>query len=70
MSDLNESKPWQCSRTIWFNVVIAMLTVLCTGIDLLRSALSPEWYLAVSMVAAGVNVWLRTKTALPIGGKK
>lgn len=63
------AKQWNQSKTIWFNIFIAVLTVLCSSIELLRQALPDVWYLGVSMLAAGVNVWLRTKTTVPLGGK-
>lgn len=64
-----ESKHWSESRTIWFNAIIAALTVLCGSVELLRSVL-PDWaFLVVSMFAAGINVWLRTRTSVPLGAK-
>ncbi len=67
--DTQNSKSWKESRTIWFNIIVAMLTVLCAGIELLRERLPPEWYLVISMLAAAGNVWLRTVTTTSLGGK-
>ncbi len=64
-----EAKHWSQSKTIWFNIFIAMLTVLCSSVDLLRSVLPDAAFLVISMLAAGVNVWLRTRTSQALGVK-
>ena len=63
-----DSKHWSQSKTIWFNALLAALTVLCSNVELLRASLSDGMYLWVSVGAAAVNVWLRTQTSVPLAG--
>jgi len=57
-----ETKPYYQSRTLWFNVALAAFTALSARMDLLQSYLSDGGYLAVMMLVAAVNVYLRTVT--------
>lgn len=61
-----DTKHWSASKTIWFNVGTALLTLLCSNIDVLQSVLPDQVYVYVSMAAAGVNVLLRARTSVPI----
>ena len=61
------TKRWYKSKTIWFNCLVAALTVLCSQVELLREVL-PDWgYLLASMFVAAVNVWLRAVTDVGLG---
>jgi len=53
-------KPWYKSKTIWFNTVMAALTVVASSLDMFQSSLSPTTYAAISMFVGVANVALRT----------
>lgn len=56
------TKVFYKSKTLWFNVALAAFTALSARMDLLQSYLSDGGYLAVMMLVAAVNVYLRTVT--------
>jgi len=55
-------KHWLKSRTLVFNVFVAMFAVLSTHSALLQSYLSDGGYVILLMVIAGINSYLRTIT--------
>ena len=61
----NPSKKWYTSKTIWFNVIFTVLTILSNSLPALQSQfqITPEVY---AMVAGFVNIVLRAITASPI----
>ena len=61
----NPSKKWYTSKTIWFNVIFAVLTILSNSLPAIQSQfqITPEVY---AMVAGFVNIILRAITASPI----
>jgi hypothetical protein len=59
-------KHWLESKTVWFNAVIAGLVLACDNVAMLREVLPEHVYFYVSVVAAGANVWLRSKTSEPL----
>lgn len=61
-------KHWWQSKTIWFNVAIAVGVAVDANMGLLRDQLSPGVYVALASGIAGVNVLLRMITSQAIGG--
>ena len=61
----NPSKKWYTSKTIWFNVIFAVLTILSNSLPAIQSQfqITPEVY---AIVAGFVNIILRAITASPI----
>jgi hypothetical protein len=61
----NPSKKWYTSKTIWFNVIFTVLTILSNSLPALQSQfqITPEVY---AMIAGFVNIVLRAITASPI----
>lgn len=67
---MNDSKrPYQ-SKTLRFNMLVAVLAVLADQSETVRGLLTPGWYLALTLVIAMINAWLRWKTASPIKTKR
>jgi len=54
------------SKTIWFNCIVAVLSVLAEQPDLVRATLPPRVYLALMIVIAITNAALRLTTSQPI----
>lgn len=54
------------SRTVWFNALIAVLSVLCAQTELLRPYVSDGGYLVLLLVSAAGNVYLRSITQTPV----
>ncbi len=61
MNKANEKPYWQ-SKTLWFNLGVALFTVLSQHSLLLRSYLTDGGYLTLLMLISAGNVWLRTVT--------
>lgn len=61
----NPSKKWYTSKTIWFNVIFTVLTILSNSLPAIQSQfqITPEVY---AMIAGFVNIVLRTITSSPI----
>lgn len=61
----NPSKKWYTSKTIWFNVIFTVLTILSNSLPALQSQfqITPEVY---AMISGFVNIVLRAITASPI----
>ena len=61
----NPSKKWYTSKTIWFNVIFTVLTILSNSLPALQSQfqITPEVY---AMIAGFVNIVLRAITSSPI----
>ena len=55
------------SKTIWFNMLIAMLAVLSANIELLRGYMDNGGYVVVLMIISGVGVYLRSVTNQGVG---
>ncbi|MDF1583876.1 MAG: hypothetical protein P1P78_11260 [Methyloprofundus sp.] len=62
-----ETKPFYHSRTILFNAAVAMFAVLSEHVGLLQAYVSDGLYLAIMMLFAAVNVYLRTVTTQGVG---
>jgi len=61
-----EKKKFVKSKTLWFNLFLAAFAVLSTRVDLLQTYLSDGGYLAVMMIVAVVNSYLRTVTTVGV----
>jgi hypothetical protein len=61
-----ETKKYLTSKTIWFNVMIAVFTVLSGNVELLREYMSSGGYMIVLMLVSGGGVYLRSVTTTGI----
>ena len=61
----NPSKKWYTSKTIWFNVIFTLFTILSNSLPALQAQfqIAPEVY---AMVAGFVNIVLRAIASSPI----
>ena len=66
---MNETKRISQSKTLWFNLAIALLAVLVDHTDLLRTYLSDGSYLVVMMLVSAGNIYLRTITTTAVSLK-
>lgn len=55
-------KPWWKSKTLWVNIVVAVLSTLEATTGLLQPYLPAHWYVAVAVGLPIVNVILRVIT--------
>lgn len=64
------SKHVLTSRTLWLNVIAAMLMALETHLHLLQNSMGNQWYVVAVITLAGANVFMRfiTHTAVHITG--
>lgn len=67
---MNDSKSWTKSKTILFNIAIALLTVLTSESETLRGLLSGGGYVMLMLFLAGANAYLRIITTTAIATKK
>jgi hypothetical protein len=54
-----DKKPWWRSKTLWFNVLVAIGTAVEAYISVLQYNFDPRVYLMIVGAVAGVNVVLR-----------
>ena len=61
----NPSKKWYTSKTIWFNVIFTILTILSNSLPAIQAQfqITPEVY---AMISGFVNIVLRAITSSPI----
>jgi hypothetical protein len=55
-------KPWWKSKTLWVNIIVAVLATLEASTGLLQPYLHAHWYVAVAVGLPVVNVILRVIT--------
>ena len=55
-------KPWYQSKTIWFNILVAVGTAVEASLSLIQGYFDPRVFLAIIGVTAGVNTMLRIIT--------
>ncbi len=55
-------KPWYKSKTLWINIVVAVLASLEATTGLLQPYLPQHWYVAVAVGLPVANVVLRIIT--------
>jgi hypothetical protein len=55
-------KKWYKSKTLWFNILVAMGTAIETSLTLIQGYFDPRVFLALIGLTAGVNVVLRFLT--------
>lgn len=60
---MTETKPWYLSKTLWFNVIVALLALAETQSALLAQVVPPALYPYVALTVAGINIVLRIVTA-------
>lgn len=54
-----QSKKWWKSKTLWFNVLVAIGTAVEASLSVIQGNFDPRIYLAIVGVVSGVNVVLR-----------
>lgn len=62
-------KKWYLSKTIIFNTVIAVLSIVETNFEFIKSQ-NPDYYIYITMIVTGINFYLRTITTEAIKEKK
>lgn len=67
---MDETKPIAQSKTIWFNVVGAVLTTMEAFTGAFQSVMGTQAYLALLAVSVGGNAILRFYTSQPISNGK
>lgn len=55
-------KKWYASRTLWFNVAVAIGAAVEASLTLVEGYFDPRMFLALIGITAGVNVVLRFMT--------
>lgn len=55
-------KKWYCSRTLWFNVAVAIGTAVEASLSLIQGYFDPRIFLVLIGLTSGVNVVLRFMT--------
>lgn len=61
-----ENKPWYHSKTLWFNLIAAVLIALETQFSVLQPYLPGNVYAWIATVLTMVNAILRVITAAPL----
>jgi len=64
-----DTKAYYKSRTLWFNLAVALLAVLDTYSSLLHSYLPDFLYVALLLLIAAGNTYLRTVTTQGLSKK-
>jgi hypothetical protein len=59
-------KKWYQSKTVWFNVLVAMGAAVEIYMNTLQSYFDPKVYFGLAVLIAGVNVVLRCISASAI----
>lgn len=52
-------KKWYKSKTLWFNILVAMGTAIEASLTLIQGYFDPRVFLGLIGLTAGVNVMLR-----------
>ena len=63
-----EPKAWYVSKTIWFNLIIAAMTMATAATPSLEALMTPEVYGVLATGVAFINAILRLLTGKPIKG--
>lgn len=64
------AKCWRRSRTLIFNILVAVFAALADVTGVLQAAASPRTFAAVVIAVAVVNAVLRTMTRQPLTRKE
>jgi hypothetical protein len=59
-------KKWYKSKTLWFNILVAMGTAVEASLTLVQGYFDPRVFLALIGLTAGVNVMLRFITTTAV----
>ncbi len=65
-----EPKAWYESKTIWFNLIIAAMTMATAATPSLEALMTPEVYGVLATGVAFINAILRLVTGKPIKGSE
>ena len=60
-------KPWYTSKTIWVNIVVAVLASLEATTGILKPYLPDHWYVFLAVGLPVINIVLRIVTTQGIG---
>lgn len=60
------SKRWWRSRTVWFNVAVAVFASLELSLGVLQPVLSANWFVLISVAVPIINIMLRSVTTMPL----
>jgi hypothetical protein len=60
-------KPWYTSKTIWVNIMVAVLASLEATTGILKPYLPDYWYVFLAVGLPVINIVLRIVTTQPIG---
>lgn len=55
-----KTKHWWKSKTVWFNVAVAVGAAVEASLHILQAHYEPHFYIALVAIAAGGNIVLRT----------
>lgn len=58
------------SRTVWVNVLIAILAMVELNFQMLDSLIGEKWYGLAFIIVSGINIYLRTITTQPLSERK
>lgn len=56
---MNSTKPWWKSKTLWFNILVAVGAAAEASLGVIQGYFDPRIYFAIISIAAGINVMLR-----------
>lgn len=56
---MSDCKKWWKSKTLWFNVLVAIGTAVEASLSVIQGSFDPRIYLGLVGLVAGVNVILR-----------
>ncbi len=59
-------KKWYKSKTLWFNILVALGTAVEASLTLVQGYFDPRVFLALIGLTAGVNVMLRFITTTAV----
>jgi len=59
-------KKWYQSKTVWFNVLVAMGAAVEVSLNIVQGYFDPKIYFGLVVLIAGVNVVLRCISATAI----
>ena len=59
-------KKWYKSKTLWFNVAVAIGAAVETSLSLVQGYFDPRFFLALIGLTSGVNVVLRFMTTTAV----
>lgn len=64
---MQSTKKWYQSKTLWFNVLVAIGAAIEASLSLIQGYFDPRVFLAVLGVTSGINVILRFVSTQGLG---